>query len=87
MTLFCAQVLVNGPQTPLATSLKPAEVVPHVPEIPLGMYSCHGRVGESFTTIEYDFAGLTSILDQETIEMDVGCGNSFYQENEIEFNI
>lgn len=29
---YLGQVLVNGPQTPLATSLKPAEVRPHVPE-------------------------------------------------------
>lgn len=29
-------MLVNGPQTPLATTLKPAEIEPHVPEIPLG---------------------------------------------------
>lgn len=34
--LFLYQVLVNGPQTPLATQLKPAEVHPHVPEVPLG---------------------------------------------------
>lgn len=27
---------MNGPQTPLATGLKPAEVHPHVPEVPLG---------------------------------------------------
>lgn len=32
------QVLVNGPQTPLATTLKPAEIDPHVPEVPLGMF-------------------------------------------------
>lgn len=35
----CLKVLVNGPQTPLATSLKPAEVDPHVPEVPLGKFS------------------------------------------------
>lgn len=29
---------MNGPQTPLATTLKPAEIEPHVPEIPLGMF-------------------------------------------------
>ncbi|ODM99811.1 Pyruvate carboxylase, mitochondrial [Orchesella cincta] len=31
---YLAEVLVNGPSTPLATNLKPAEVVPVVPEIP-----------------------------------------------------
>ncbi|KAL7019267.1 hypothetical protein ACKWTF_011054 [Chironomus riparius] len=32
---YLGQVLVNGPQTPLATKLKPAEVHPHVPTTPL----------------------------------------------------
>lgn len=32
------EVLVNGPQTPLATSLKPANVNPPVPEFPPGKY-------------------------------------------------
>ncbi|XP_062128742.1 pyruvate carboxylase, mitochondrial-like isoform X2 [Drosophila sulfurigaster albostrigata] len=32
---YLGEVLVNGPQTPLATSLKPAEVTPHVPTVPL----------------------------------------------------
>ncbi|XP_068147146.1 pyruvate carboxylase, mitochondrial isoform X2 [Drosophila tropicalis] len=32
---YLGEVLVNGPQTPLATGLKPAEVNPHVPTIPL----------------------------------------------------
>ncbi|XP_031636722.1 pyruvate carboxylase, mitochondrial isoform X2 [Contarinia nasturtii] len=32
---YLGQVLVNGAQTPLATSLKPADVDPHVPEVPL----------------------------------------------------
>lgn len=36
MISFVIKVLVNGPQTPLATSLKPAEISPHVPQIPLG---------------------------------------------------
>lgn len=31
------QVLVNGPKTPLATNLKPADISPHVPPVPLGM--------------------------------------------------
>ncbi|KAL3266550.1 hypothetical protein HHI36_010718 [Cryptolaemus montrouzieri] len=30
---YMAEVLVNGPQTPLATSLKPSEIKPHVPEV------------------------------------------------------
>ncbi|CAH1111001.1 unnamed protein product [Psylliodes chrysocephalus] len=30
---YLAQVLVNGPQTPLATKLKPAETKPHVPPV------------------------------------------------------
>jgi len=33
---YLGEVLVNGPQTPLATSLKPANVQPHVPEFPAG---------------------------------------------------
>nr|CAI5865069.1 unnamed protein product [Callosobruchus analis] len=33
---YLAQVLVNGPQTPLATPLKPADTRPHVPEVSLG---------------------------------------------------
>ncbi|CAH1985210.1 unnamed protein product [Acanthoscelides obtectus] len=32
---YLAQVLVNGPQTPLATPLKPADTKPHVPEVSL----------------------------------------------------
>ncbi|XP_030387243.1 pyruvate carboxylase, mitochondrial isoform X2 [Scaptodrosophila lebanonensis] len=32
---YLGEVLVNGPQTPLATTLKPAEVSPHVPTVPL----------------------------------------------------
>lgn len=35
---YLAEVLVNGPQTPLATSLKPANITPHVPEFPAGEY-------------------------------------------------
>lgn len=38
------QVLVNGPQTPLATSLKPAEIDPHVPEVPLGKLKLTAKV-------------------------------------------
>lgn len=33
---YLGEVLVNGPQTPLATPLKPAEISPHVPTVPLG---------------------------------------------------
>ncbi|VEN37872.1 unnamed protein product [Callosobruchus maculatus] len=33
---YLAQVLVNGPQTPLATPLKPADTKPHVPQVSLG---------------------------------------------------
>ncbi|VEN37870.1 unnamed protein product [Callosobruchus maculatus] len=32
---YLAQVLVNGPQTPLATPLKPADTKPHVPQVSL----------------------------------------------------
>uniref|UniRef100_A0A2M4A2A8 Pyruvate carboxylase n=1 Tax=Anopheles triannulatus TaxID=58253 RepID=A0A2M4A2A8_9DIPT len=32
---YLGEVLVNGPTTPLATKLKPAEVDPHVPQLPL----------------------------------------------------
>lgn len=34
---YLGEVLVNGPQTPLATSLKPANIHPHVPEFPAGI--------------------------------------------------
>ncbi|KAK2575047.1 hypothetical protein KPH14_008788 [Odynerus spinipes] len=34
---YLGTVLVNGPSTPLATSLKPAEIKPHVPQIALGI--------------------------------------------------
>lgn len=32
---YLGEVLVNGPQTPLATKLKPANIHPHVPTLPL----------------------------------------------------
>ncbi|XP_055908879.1 pyruvate carboxylase, mitochondrial isoform X2 [Eupeodes corollae] len=32
---YVGEVLVNGPQTPLATTLKPANVDPHIPTVPL----------------------------------------------------
>ncbi|KAL5288795.1 PC.2 family protein [Megaselia abdita] len=34
---YIGEVLVNGPQTPLATKLKPAEVTPHIPSVPLDL--------------------------------------------------
>uniref|UniRef100_A0A1A9UHC7 Pyruvate carboxylase n=2 Tax=Glossina TaxID=44049 RepID=A0A1A9UHC7_GLOAU len=34
---YLGEVLVNGPQTPLATPLKPAEISPHVPTVPLDL--------------------------------------------------
>lgn len=36
---YLGSVLVNGPSTPLATPLKPAEIKPHIPQIALGMVS------------------------------------------------
>ena len=33
---YIGTVLVNGPQTPLATNLKPSDIHVKVPEIPLG---------------------------------------------------
>lgn len=36
---YIGEVLVNGPTTPLATKLKPADIKPHVPEIHQGMCS------------------------------------------------
>ncbi|PSN56239.1 Pyruvate carboxylase [Blattella germanica] len=43
---YIGTVLVNGPSTPLATKLKPAEISPHVPEIPLD-YSARSSTSES----------------------------------------
>lgn len=34
---YLGTVLVNGPSTPLATNLKPAEIRPHVPQIAIGL--------------------------------------------------
>jgi len=34
---YIGEVLVNGPQTPLATKLKPANITPHVPVVPLDL--------------------------------------------------
>ncbi|XP_077284120.1 pyruvate carboxylase isoform X2 [Arctopsyche grandis] len=34
---YLGQVLVNGPTTPLATNVRPAEIHPHVPEVPLAI--------------------------------------------------
>lgn len=33
---YMAEVIVNGPQTPLATKLKPAMIEPHIPVVPIG---------------------------------------------------
>lgn len=33
---YLGSVLVNGPSTPLATDLKPADVKPPIPELPIG---------------------------------------------------
>jgi pyruvate carboxylase len=38
---YLGNVLVNGPQTPLATGLKPSEIHPAVPDVPLGWYKNH----------------------------------------------
>lgn len=43
---YIGTVLVNGPSTPLATKLKPAEISPRVPEIPID-YSTRGASSES----------------------------------------
>ncbi|XP_020279245.1 pyruvate carboxylase, mitochondrial isoform X2 [Pseudomyrmex gracilis] len=34
---YIGSVLVNGPSTPLATQLKPADIKPHIPQIALGI--------------------------------------------------
>lgn len=34
---YLGSVLVNGPSTPLATQLKPADIKPHIPQIALGI--------------------------------------------------
>lgn len=36
---YIGSVLVNGPSTPLATQLKPADIKPHIPQIALGIRS------------------------------------------------
>lgn len=36
---YLGTVLVNGPSTPLATPLKPAEIKPHIPQVALGIVS------------------------------------------------
>lgn len=36
---YIGTVLVNGPSTPLATQLKPADIKPHIPQIALGTRS------------------------------------------------
>lgn len=36
---YLGSVLVNGPSTPLATPLKPAEIKPHIPQVALGIVS------------------------------------------------
>lgn len=33
---YLGQVMVNGPQTPLATKLQPSDTEPTIPEIPVG---------------------------------------------------
>lgn len=33
---YIAELMVNGPKTPLITNLKPAEITPVVPEVPIG---------------------------------------------------
>ncbi|CAB3387025.1 Hypothetical predicted protein [Cloeon dipterum] len=51
---YLGTVLVNGPSTPLATSLKPAEVVPHLPEIPMNLKAA-SEASESEDECEYAF--------------------------------
>ncbi|XP_046982316.1 pyruvate carboxylase, mitochondrial isoform X2 [Schistocerca americana] len=77
---YIGTVLVNGPSTPLATPLKPAEIQPHVPEIPLGNqgmdqesdiadFSAQPRVTDNESEPEYpELApppGLRDILKKE----------------------
>ena len=38
---YLGQVLVNGPQTPLATPNKPADIKPHLPEVSQGKNRAH----------------------------------------------
>lgn len=48
---YLGEVLVNGPQTPLATSLKPANVRPHVPEFPAGIYKLKYFINTSLSVL------------------------------------
>lgn len=41
---YLGTVLVNGPSTPLATQLKPAEIKPHIPQIARGMIKTNFRI-------------------------------------------
>ncbi|XP_050311887.1 pyruvate carboxylase, mitochondrial isoform X2 [Anthonomus grandis grandis] len=62
---YLATVLVNGPQTPLATKLKPAETVPHLPDVsmdvhpPKGFYQIYKEQGpEAFAKAVRNHKGL-----------------------------
>ncbi|CAG2053382.1 unnamed protein product, partial [Timema podura] len=52
---YIGTVLVNGPSTPLATGLKPAEIHPHVPDVPLD-FSAQAASADSDS--EGDYVGL-----------------------------
>ncbi|KAG8034830.1 hypothetical protein G9C98_007906 [Cotesia typhae] len=52
---YLGSVLVNGPSTPLATQLKPAEIKPHIPDIPVD-YS-------KLRATDVEDADLTEILE------------------------
>lgn len=41
---YLGNVLVNGPMTPLATGLQPADVQPMVPEVPSGKLQGYAQV-------------------------------------------
>ncbi|XP_055372836.1 pyruvate carboxylase, mitochondrial-like isoform X1 [Condylostylus longicornis] len=62
---YLGTLLVNGPQTPLATKLKPAEIHPHVPTIPLDLSKEAIEREKKGETINKPPQGLRDILKSE----------------------
>nr|CAD7440989.1 unnamed protein product [Timema bartmani] len=52
---YIGTVLVNGPSTPLATGLKPAEIHPHVPDVPLAGFAKAVRANKGLLLMDTTF--------------------------------